>query len=69
MVIQDRKYVSDLCPGGTGKVEPAQRKYSIFLEVSASNVLNRANLAPLVGVLGLPLFGKSTAFAGSIGSG
>jgi hypothetical protein len=51
------------------KKPPVQRKYSMFLEVTASNVLNRTNLAPPVGVLGSPLFGQSTALSGSFGSG
>lgn len=51
------------------KKKPPQRKYSMSLGVSADNVLNRTNLAPPVGVLGSPLFGKSTALSGAFGSG
>lgn len=51
------------------KKKPAVRKYSMSLGVSATNVLNRTNLAPPVGVLGSPLFGKSTALSGAFGSG
>jgi hypothetical protein len=51
------------------KKQPIQRKYSLSLGMSADNVLNRTNLAPPVGVLGSPLFGKSTALAGAFGSG
>jgi len=40
-------------------------RYSLAFDVSARNVLNRVNLAQPVGVLGSPLFGTSTALAGS----
>lgn len=51
------------------KKTPAQRKYTLYLGVSSDNVLNHTNLAPPVGVLGSPLFGKSTALSGAFGSG
>lgn len=52
-----------------GKKKPVQRKYSLSLGVSSQNILNWTNLAPPVGVLGSPLFGKSTALSGTFGSG
>ncbi|MGH9586107.1 MAG: TonB-dependent receptor domain-containing protein, partial [Acidobacteriaceae bacterium] len=53
----------------TAKKKPPERKYSMSLGVSAQNALNHTNLAPPVGVLGSPLFGKSTALSGAFGSG
>lgn len=53
----------------TVKKTPAQRKYSLYLGIQSDNVINRTNLAPPVGVLGSPLFGKSTALSGAFGSG
>jgi hypothetical protein len=43
---------------------PAQRKYTLDLVVEAENLLNHPNLAPPVGTLGSPLFGRSTAVTG-----
>ena len=40
------------------------RKYSLTFSAMSHNVLNHVNLAAPVGVLGSPLFGKSTALAG-----
>lgn len=51
------------------KKKPVQRKYTLSLGVSSNNVLNHVNLAPPVGVLGSPLFGKSTALSGTFGNG
>lgn len=51
------------------KKKPVERKYSLGLGISAQNALNHVNLAPPVGVLGSPLFGKSTALAGMFGTG
>jgi len=51
------------------KKKPVERKYSLGLGISAQNALNHVNLASPVGVLGSPLFGKSTALAGMFGSG
>lgn len=52
-----------------GKKPEIQKKYMLGLGVSAENVLNHVNLAPPVGVLGSPLFGRSTALSGTFGSG
>lgn len=51
------------------KKKPVQRKYTLSLGVASNNVLNHVNLAPPVGVLGSPLFGRSTALAGTFGNG
>ncbi len=51
------------------KKPPVERKYTMGLALSSNNVLNHVNLAPPVGVLGSPLFGKSTALSGRFGSG
>ncbi len=51
------------------KKAPIERKYTTGFALSADNVLNHVNLAPPVGVLGSPLFGKSTALASTFGSG
>lgn len=51
------------------KKKPVERKYTLSLGVSSNNVLNHVNLAPPVGVLGSPLFGKSTALSGAFGNG
>jgi hypothetical protein len=48
-----------------GGQEVSVERYSLAFDVSARNVLNRVNLAQPVGVLGSPLFGTSTALAGS----
>lgn len=45
------------------KKKEIERKYTWSIGVSAKNVLNHPNLAQPVGVLGSPLFGKSTALA------
>jgi hypothetical protein len=44
--------------------QQAQRRYSLNFTVMARNVFNNVNLAPPVGVLESPLFGKSNALAG-----
>ncbi|MGC2617668.1 MAG: hypothetical protein WA414_01440, partial [Acidobacteriaceae bacterium] len=49
--------------------KPIERKYTLGLGVASGNALNRVNLAPPVGVLDSPLFGKSTALASTFGSG
>ena len=51
------------------KKKPVEKKYTMGFALSADNVLNHVNLAPPVGVLGSPLFGKSTALSGMFGSG
>jgi Carboxypeptidase regulatory-like domain len=43
------------------------RKYNLILAAEAENIINHVNLAPPVGTLGSPLFGHSTALAGSSG--
>ena len=56
--------------GAAPKKKPEiEKKYTIGLALSADNVLNHVNLAPPVGVLGSPLFGKSTALSGAFGEG
>ena len=59
--------------GAKSSAKPAkkhiQHKYTLSIGASADNVLNRTNYAPPVGVLGSPLFGKSTALSGAFGSG
>jgi len=54
---------------GDAKKHPPERKYTMGFGVESQNILNRVNLAPPVGVLGSPLFGKSTALATTFGSG
>lgn len=56
-------------PSPSAKKHPVERKYNAGLSLDAENVLNHVNLAPPVGVLGSPLFGQSTALAGTFGSG
>lgn len=51
------------------KKHPMERKYNAGFSLDAENVLNHVNLAPPVGVLGSPLFGQSTALAGTFGTG
>jgi hypothetical protein len=56
-------------PPAKPEKKEVQRKYNLRFGVSADNVLNHVNLAQPVGVLGSPLFGKSTSLAGIFGSG
>lgn len=42
-----------------------QRKYSLLIGVEAQNALNHPNLTTPIGVLGSPLFGKSTGLTGT----
>jgi hypothetical protein len=44
--------------------QQAARRYSLNFTVMGRNVFNNVNLAPPVGVLQSPLFGKSNALAG-----
>ena len=44
-----------------------QRKYTLGIGISSENILNHPNLAQPVGVLGSPLFGKSTALQNAWG--
>ncbi len=46
-----------------------ERKYTLGLAISSENILNHPNLAQPVGVLGSPLFGKSTALQSAWGNG
>ena len=46
-----------------------ERKYNLGFAVSSNNIFNHVNLAPPVGVLGSPLFGRSNALATVFGSG
>jgi hypothetical protein len=50
------------------KKEP-ERKFNLGLGISANNVINHVNLGAPVGVLGSPLFGKSTSLSTVFGSG
>ena len=53
-------------PGAKPAKKPhIDRKYSLGFTVYSQNVLNHVNLAPPVGTLTSPLFGKSIALAGS----
>lgn len=45
-----------------------RRRYNMTLAVEAENVINRVNLAPPVGILGSPLFGRSTGLNGENGN-
>ena len=47
---------------GTGKTK-IDRRYTLDISVNADNVLNHVNLAPPVGTLNSPLFGRSTALS------
>jgi hypothetical protein len=44
--------------------QQAARRYSLNFTAMGRNVFNNVNLAPPVGVLESPLFGKSNALAG-----
>lgn len=56
--------------GATPKKKPEiEKRYTMGFALSADNALNHVNLAPPVGVLGSPLFGKSTALSSTFGSG
>jgi hypothetical protein len=46
---------------------PIQRKFGLDLYFTAQNALNHVNLAPPVGTLNSPLFGKSVALASGFG--
>jgi hypothetical protein len=54
-------------PAPKGKPYVA-RKYSVLFIAEAENVINHVNLAPPVGVLGSPLFGRSIGLNGQSGS-
>jgi hypothetical protein len=45
------------------------RKYTLALGVGSNNIFNHPNLGPPVGVLGSPIFGKSTSLTSVFGSG
>jgi hypothetical protein len=44
---------------------PPQRKFTLDLWVESQNLLNHPNLAPPIGTLNSPLFGKSIAVTGT----
>jgi hypothetical protein len=48
--------------GGWGS--PSNARYNLEFSVSARNVFNNVNLAPPIGTLNSPLFGRSNAIAG-----
>jgi len=52
--------------GGGGLFGPpsTNTRYSLTFSVNARNVFNNVNLAPPIGVLGSPLFGRSNALVG-----
>jgi Carboxypeptidase regulatory-like domain len=54
--------------GGRGGRQnaPVNRRYNLVLNAQALNLFNDVNLAPPVGVIDSPLFGKSNALAGTI---
>jgi hypothetical protein len=45
------------------------RKYTLAIGVGSNNIFNHPNLGPPVGVLGSPLFGRSTSLTTVFGSG
>ncbi len=45
------------------------KRYNLTFSVSARNLLNGVNLAPPIGNLSSPLFGKSNAISGGFGPG
>lgn len=55
--------------GSRAKKPQVERRYNLGLGITSNNVLNHVNLAAPVGVLESPLFGRSTALAGTFGSG
>lgn len=54
--------------GGIFSEGMADKRYNVTFSVSANNLLNHVNLAPPIGNLSSPLFGRSNAIAGGFGS-
>ena len=53
-------------PGAASPKKPhIDRKYSLGFTIYTQNALNHVNLAPPVGTLNSPLFGKSIALSGT----
>ena len=47
----------------------ANRRYNLEFSIMARNVFNNVNLAPPIGTLNSPLFGRSNAIVGGFGGG
>ncbi len=56
-------------PGAKVVKKPIERKYQLGFGVNSNNVLNHVNLAPPIGILTSPLFGKSNALANVFSNG
>ena len=51
-------------PGGSLFTNPASRRYSLSLGLSARNLLNHNNPGPIIGNITSPLFGQANQVAG-----